>query len=128
MALFSFTNPAMQPQQAPAGYQEGMNQYNQQGQNMIDPGQAQLQQSNPIAMAGQQSLGQAFQQANQQGTPSQMQDMGNFSPDMMGGLTPTADNWKLGQALQAQQPKQNWWDRITTEASYPKPFAGGRSF
>jgi len=119
MPLFSFTNPAMQQQQ-PLGYQEGMNQYNQQGKNMIDPGQAQLQQSNPIAMAGQQSLGQAFQQANQQGTPAQMQGMGDFNP--------TADNWRLGQALQAQQQPQNWWDKITTEASYPKTFAGGRSY
>ena len=120
MALFSFTNPALtgRPEQVMA---QG---YNQQRPSLLNPGQAQLEQSNPIASEGMQSLSQAFQQSQQQGTPAQQgmpQDADAYLAAK--GITPQS----LAQGLM-QQPQQNWWDRITTEATYPKPFAGGRSY
>lgn len=45
--------------------QQGLQQYIQQGQAMIDPGQAQVAAANPIATAGHAGLANAFQQAAQ---------------------------------------------------------------
>lgn len=59
---FSFTNaPASSDQTA----QAGLNQYVQQGQSMMNPGQAQVQQSDPLLAAGSQGLAKAFQQSQQ---------------------------------------------------------------
>lgn len=115
--LFSFIQP-QQNQSFPQNQsmQQGMDQYQQQGQNLLDPGSAQLAQANPVSMAGHQALGGAFQQAGQMGPPGGMPQQG-VPQDM--------DAYLQQQALATglmQQPQNPW----TIEASYPKPNFGGK--
>lgn len=123
MPLFSFTQPQQQPAQIPPWMQQaqqGGDQYQQQGQSLLDPGSAQLAMSDPYAMAGHQALGGAFQQAGQMGPPGAMQP-----PPMQQGVPMDADAFLQQKALAAglmQQPQSPW----TTEASYPKPNFGGK--
>lgn len=74
--LFGFNGQSGQDQTA----QQGLQQYIQQGQLSIDPGQAQIAASNPIAAAGHSNLGQAFQAAQQQRLPAQQPSAGPGAP------------------------------------------------
>lgn len=109
MSLYNFTAP---PNQDPS-YQTGMNQYMQQGQNGINPGQAQIAQSNPISAAGMANLAKAFQQGQQPPLPAQLPpdisqaalqqgaaNNPNINGQNMGGVGPTQQNLALANALQ----------------------------
>lgn len=102
--------------------QAGYNQYIQQGQNMISPGQATVQAANPISAAGAANLAQAFAQSKQQpqlpaqlpsGIAQQALAQGaqmnpNVSGQNMGGVGPTQQNLALAQGLmQSQMPQGN---------------------
>lgn len=127
MPLFSFTQPQNQNPLSQQSIQQGMDQYQQQGQNLINPGQVQLQQSDPYAMAGRQSLGGAFHRAGQMGPPGSMQQpaipqgvpMDASAYLQQKGVTPQA----LAQGLMAQPPQQNPW---TITPDYPAPNFGGK--
>lgn len=136
MGGFSFTTPQqLQQQLQNPMQQQGMDQYQQQGQNLIDPGSTQLQQSDPYAMAGRQALGGAFQQAGQLGTPANQitwngpRSDGSMSPDgMQQGMPMDADKMfgnqqQMALAQGLMQPQQSPW---TMEANYPKPNFGGK--
>jgi len=105
MTPFSFLGPAQPDPSA----QQGMNQYIQQGQSQINPGQAQVAQSNPISAAALQNLAKSLQQQPQQPLPAQQP----VSPDAAqmalsnpvgGQVGPTPQNLQLAQALQ-QNPQ-----------------------
>lgn len=116
--LFSYTG---QTNPDPSS-QVGMNQYIQQGQSQINPGQAQVAASSPVAAGGTALLAQALAKLGQQpALPAQLPpqisaqalDMGaqanpNVNGQNMGGVGPTQQNLALGQALMdgsgAQQP------------------------
>jgi len=69
MQIFSFTG---QNQQDPT-YQMGLQQYAQQGQSMINPGQAQIAASNPVSFGARQGFGDALAAAAQNGPPAMQQ-------------------------------------------------------
>lgn len=122
MPLFSFLQPQQQ-QSFPPQQQNQSYAPDQQGQNLLDPGSAQLAQSDPYAMAGRQALGSAFHQAGQMVPPGAM-------PQAQPGMPQDADAFLqqkgvTPQALAAglMQPQQSPW---TMEASYPKPNFGGK--
>lgn len=97
--LFSFTGPSA-PDQT---YQQGMNQYAQQGQAMINPGQAQIQQSNPLQTAGMQNLAQSLRQASSQPQlPAQAVQQGLAGGAAMGQPGPTPQALALARGLQPQ--------------------------
>lgn len=120
--LYSFTGAATQDPTT----QAGIDQYIQQGQAQINPGQAQVAGSNPVAAAGMADLAKAFAAAQQQGTPAQSDpsqmpmDVAqqalaqgaaqnpNMGDQNMGGVGPTMQNQALAQALmqQKQNPQQ----------------------
>lgn len=99
--LFSFTST---PQGQDPSSQAGLNQYIQQGQSQINPGQAQVAASNPITAGGQQGLEAALKAAFQQGPqgsvdPSQaaLTNGAQMQPNSpsgqnMGGVGPTVNN------------------------------------
>jgi hypothetical protein len=105
MTPFSFLGPSQQDPSA----QQGLNQYIQQGQSQISPGQAAIAGSNPISAAALQNLAKSLQQQPQQPLPAQQP----VSPDAsqmalanpIGGQAgPTPQNLQLAQALQ-QNPQ-----------------------
>ena len=109
--LFSFTST--QGNQQDPSAQAGLNQYIQQGQSQINPGQAQVAQSNPISAGGQMQLAQALAKAGQQAPQgvdpaqaaltngSQMQP--NVNGQNMGGVGPTVNNSMSMQGYQGMQ-------------------------
>lgn len=79
----------------------GMQQYLQQGQLGIDPGQAQIAASSPVSTAGQMNLAKSLMLAGQANTQSQagqdaMTAGANMQPNVngqnMGGVGPTVNN------------------------------------
>lgn len=112
---FSFSTPAQQPND-----QAGMQQYIQQGQASINPGQAALAGSSPIAAAGAADLVKALTALKQQpAVPGLQPDVSAtalgagaaMNPNApngqnMGGVGPTQQNLALAQGLQnaAQMP------------------------
>lgn len=107
---FAFTGQAGQ-QADPAG----MQQYIQQGQASINPGQAAVAASNPVGMAGAADLAKALASIKSNPTaPPQIQPgvaqaamgagaaMNPNSPsgENMGGVGPTQNNLALAQGLQ----------------------------
>lgn len=97
-----------QSQQDPT-LQAGLNQYIQQGQSQIDPGQAQVAASNPIAGAGMANLAAALQKSPQQ-SPMQPIDhsagqmaMGQANPMTTAqSMDPNASFMNGSQPLQGQ--------------------------
>lgn len=112
--LYSFTGQGAPDPSA----QAGLNQYVQQGQNMISPGQAQIAQSSPISAAGALNLALAIKSAGQP-LPAQLptgiaqqalaqgaQTNPNMNGQNMGGVGPTQQNIALAQGLMQQPPPQ----------------------
>ena len=103
MSLYSFVGQTGQDQNQAANN----SQYLQQGQNMINPGQAQVAASNPITAAGQANLGQILAQLKQQPQlpaqlPSQSAQLGLNGGAAMGQPGPTPQALALAQGLQPQ--------------------------
>jgi len=108
---FSFTGTSSAPNQTA---QAGLNQYIQQGQIALSPGQTQLAASNPVASAGHAMLGQALQQAANTPVPGSdvaqaamgfgAQANPNVNGQNMGGVGPTPQNLALAQGLMNPQP------------------------
>lgn len=111
---FQFTTPANQPND-----QAGLQQYIAQGQNLINPGQAQVAGSNPVGAAGAANLANALKTLQSQPTVPQLspdasqaalQQGAAMNPNSpsginMGGVGPTQQNLALAQGLQnAVQP------------------------
>lgn len=110
MSLYSFTGANNPDPTAQAGY----NQYIQQGQNMINPGQAAIGQSNPISAAAISGLAQAMKgMGSDQPLPAQLPpdiaqaalqqgaaNNPNVNGQNMGGVGPTQQNLALANALQ----------------------------
>lgn len=110
---FSFFSNSTQPSQLDASQQMGMNQYTQQGQNQISPGQAQVTQSSPVAAGGMANLGKTLQQMQQQPQLPAQQGAPSSGPNApMGNLPVAPGQYQSPQALQnAQGPL------------YPSPYA-----
>lgn len=100
--LFGFTGQ----NSADPTAQMGLQQYAQQGASQINPGQAQVAASNPIAFAGRAGLGQALQQQQLQ-LPAQQ-----FSPQMQSmqqnynQTNPLSTQQQMANLLQPQTPFQ----------------------
>ena len=105
MQPFSFLGAAS----ADPSAQQGMNQYIQQGQSQINPGQAQVAQSSPIAAAGGANLARALQMAQQPQLPAQAIQNGLNGSAAMGqpGPTPQALAWAQGLQPQSLQNQIN---------------------
>jgi hypothetical protein len=112
---FAFTTPAQQPND-----QAGLQQYLQQGQASINPGQSAVTGSSPIAAAGVSDLAKALATMQQQPATPQLQPgvsqaalgagaamtPNSATGENMGGVGPTQQNMALAQGLQnaAQMP------------------------
>lgn len=116
--MFSFTNPAQQDPSA----QAGMQQYIQQGQAALNPGQTQVAASSPIAAAAHAALGNALQQP-QQPLAAQTPSSGSQAP--MGNLPIAPGQYQSPQALDnatgqlypsqyAAQQSQPWLQRMAS--------------
>lgn len=114
--LFQFQQPGRQQDQSA---QAGLQQYMQQGQAMIDPGQAQVAASNPIAAAGTQGLARAFQQSQQNGPPATQQPQMNAAGL---GYDPNPAGPGLGSLLMNNISPQPGFDQYAGQQS-----AGGPS-
>lgn len=131
--LYSFTGASSPDQTSQAGY----NQYIQQGQQGISPGQAQVAASNPISAAGISNLGKILGQQPpsllaQQLPPDiaqQAMDQGaqmnpNVNGQNMGGVGPTQANLALANALQASQQQPG----ISQTIQSPFNFGAGSGY
>ena len=105
--IFGFTGQTGQDPSAQAGLQ----QYATQGQMGINPGQAQVAASSPIAFAGQKGLAQALAQQPQP-LPSQ-QNIPSVGPNAPMGNLPIAP-----RQYQSQAALEN-----ATGPLYPSPYA-----
>lgn len=113
--LFSFTG------QTPSDptYQAGMNQYVQQGQNLINPGQAQIGASNPISASGYANLANALQQASSTPQlPAQAAQQGLMGSAQMGQPGPTPQALALAQGLQPQPMVNNTQQFMNPQGGY----------
>lgn len=105
--LFSFTNAPSQDQT----YQAGIDQYAQQGQSQINPGQAQIAQSSPISAAGHANLANALQQASQQ-SPFGQPQAPTLQAGMQAGLPAQQVDMNNAQPLQTQVQGPNFAQRV----------------
>jgi hypothetical protein len=98
-SAYGFTGPAGQD----PSVQAGMNQYIQQGQMGINPGQAQVAASNPIGSVAQNNLAKALAASQQPQLPAQVDPaqaaltngalmQPNVDGQNMGGVGPTQNN------------------------------------
>lgn len=115
--LFNFTSGQSSPDPSA---QAGIQQYIAQGQQQIDPGQAQVAQSNPTAAGGMANLARAFAQQQQQPQLPAQQNLGqngfdamsngavmqpNMNGQNMGGVGPTVQNAQAAQLANLLQPQ-----------------------
>lgn len=118
--------------------QAGYNQYIQQGQNMINPGQATVQASNPIAAAAAANLAKAFSQTQQQpGLSAQQPPQPSVGPNAAMGNLPIAPGMYQSQgaldnaqgpmypSAYAAQQAQPWLSRMADQLMGNSPSDGG---
>lgn len=112
LPLYSFTGANNN-----SGDPVGMAQYNAQGQNLVNPGQAQVAAADPISTQAKQGLAQGLGNllSNQGSQPGISPDAGQNAMAMgaaaqpnspsgenMGGVGPTVNNLMLAQGLMGQ--------------------------
>lgn len=88
--MFSFTGQGNPDPSA----QQGMNQYIQQGQSMIDPGHAAVQASDPVNAAAKSMFANALQNAGK-GTPAQQPFMPQQNIPNAYAMSPPGQQWGM---------------------------------